>query len=83
MIRLFFSCNTIFDDSKQLVLAQIHGTCSIQQSIILCGKVDMAVNLLTELETVQGEEGRRADSGIYVHVEQSARDCVVRIARRD
>ncbi len=57
--------HTVFDDSKQLVLAQIYETCSIQQSIILCGKVDMTVNFYTELETVQGVEGRGAVCGIY------------------
>ncbi len=30
-------------NSKQLVLAQIHGTYSIQQSVILCGKVETNV----------------------------------------
>ncbi len=39
----------------------------------------MAVNFWTELETVVGEDGR----GVDLHVAQAARDCVVRIARRD
>jgi hypothetical protein len=39
----------------------------------------MNVNFWTELETVEGEDGK----GVDLHVAQAARDCVVRIARRN
>jgi hypothetical protein len=52
---------------------------SIQQSILLCGKV--AVFLDRVGNSARG--GRERGGLWYIHVAQAARDCVVRLARRD
>jgi hypothetical protein len=78
-------------------------SCSIQQSIILCGRWIISSNKLCLTVERRGihsriggfgrefldrvgssaRKGREGGGLWYIHVTQAARDCVVRIARRN